>query len=51
MQNTQGRDFVVGDLHGCFVVYVDTGIVYGHALTMINLAEPDLPIVMHRDPA
>jgi hypothetical protein len=33
------------------IVYVDTGIVYGHALTMINLAEPNLPIVMHRDPA
>ena len=33
------------------VVYVDTGIVYGHALTMINLAEPNLPIVMRRDPA
>jgi serine/threonine protein phosphatase 1 len=33
------------------VVYVDTGIVYGHALTMINLAEPRLPIVMHQKPA
>ena len=33
------------------VVYVDTGIVYGHALTMINLAEPSLPIVMPREPA
>ena len=33
------------------VVYVDTGIVYGHALTMINLAEPNLPIVMRWDPA
>jgi serine/threonine protein phosphatase 1 len=32
------------------VVYVDTGIVYGHALTVINLAEPNLPIVMHRKP-
>jgi serine/threonine protein phosphatase 1 len=33
------------------VVYMDTGIVYGGALTMVNLAQPSLPIVMPRESA
>lgn len=31
--NEKGRDFIVGDIHGC----VDTGVVFGRELTVTPL--------------